>query len=140
MSVYKICCKNPLITDVYIGSTTNFIKRCYEHKSACKRQNRGGKLYKCIADNGDWVNWEMTQLEVVEGGKKDLRIRERYWIENLKSSLNIDIPTMTRAEYYIKNKEQFAEYYQKNKEKIAKQMAEYYRIKKNSKQRLVSDS
>lgn len=107
--VYKIACLNPLITDVYVGSTTNFIKRRYEHKSACKRQpQKSGKLYKCIADNGDWLNWEMTQLEVVEGDKKDLRTRERYWIENLKSSLNIDIPTLTRAEYYIANKKQFA--------------------------------
>lgn len=110
MSVYKIVCLNPLITDVYVGSTGNFIKRRYEHKSACKRQKRYGKLYKCIADNGNWVNWSMTQLEVVEGDKKDLRTRERYWIENLKSSLNIDIPTMTRAEYYIKNKKRMNEY------------------------------
>ena len=116
MSVYKIVCLNPLITDCYVGSTGNFIKRRYEHKSACKKQKRCGKLYKCIADNGDWVNWSMTQLEVVEGGKKDLRTRERYWIENLKSSLNIDIPTMTRAEYYIKNKKRMIEYQTKYNE------------------------
>ena len=31
--IYRIVCKNTLITDCYIGHTTNFTKRICEHKS-----------------------------------------------------------------------------------------------------------
>ena len=39
--IYKIVCNDPNITDCYIGSTTNIVKRRQSHKSACnnKKQN-----------------------------------------------------------------------------------------------------
>jgi hypothetical protein len=56
--------------------------------------------------------------------------RERYYIETLKASLNIKIPTHTKKEYRIKNKEKiqskFKEYRIKNKEKIDTLNHEYY--------------
>ena len=33
--VYKIYCIDKTITDVYIGHTTNFTKRKYQHKTSC---------------------------------------------------------------------------------------------------------
>jgi hypothetical protein len=136
MSVYKIVCLNPLITDVYVGSTNNFMKRCAEHKSACKRAKNKMKVYCCIRANGDWVNWKIEQLEVVEGDRQQLLIRERHWFNILKSNLNSNTPTQTNKEWYVKNKEKKALYYIANKDRILKRMAEC-RI---SKQRLVCGS
>ena len=135
MSVYRIVCKNPLITDVYVGSTTNLKKRSFDHKSACKK-NKELKLYTTINANGSWVNWQVEELEAVVGDKKQLAIRERHWIELLKSSLNIQIPTQTLTEWYAKNKDKKALYYVANKERILKRMAEY----RESKRHPVSDS
>ena len=51
--------------------------------------------------------------------------RERYWIENLKASLNKVIPSRTESEWYKENKSKIAErkniYRQNNKEKISEQ-------------------
>ena len=33
--IYKICCKDPNITDIYIGHTSNFIQRKHNHKTNC---------------------------------------------------------------------------------------------------------
>ena len=33
--MYKICCKNLNIIDIYVGHTTDFKKRKYCHKSDC---------------------------------------------------------------------------------------------------------
>ena len=33
--IYKLCCKDILITDIYVGSTTNIVKRRHNHKSYC---------------------------------------------------------------------------------------------------------
>ena len=37
--IYKICCKDESITDVYVGHTTNFIQRKYSHKISCSNLN-----------------------------------------------------------------------------------------------------
>ena len=37
--IYKLCCKDINITDIYVGHTTNFIKRKNEHKSDCNNPN-----------------------------------------------------------------------------------------------------
>ncbi len=59
--IYKIYCKDVLIRHVYIGHTTNFTKRKYQHKIAC---NNGKKtnIYDIIRENGGWNNWEMIQI------------------------------------------------------------------------------
>ena len=36
---YKIASKNPLITDCYIGQTTNLDLKKIRHQSECKNQN-----------------------------------------------------------------------------------------------------
>ena len=122
--IYKLCCKDPSITDIYIGSTTNFIERKCSHKNCCINKNSkkyNMNVYKFIREHGDWDNWDMVQIEIYGVEKKrDLQTRERYWIEGLKSSLNSSIPTQTDLEYRQKNKEKVAKYYQTNKEYINK--------------------
>ena len=66
--IYKLCCKDPLITDIYIGSTTNFTKRKAAHKSNCNNENcKEYKfyVYEFIRDNGNWTNWDMIEIVTI---------------------------------------------------------------------------
>ena len=61
--IYKLVCKNVDIVDVYIGHTTNFIKRRNQHKTACNNPNDKGynyKVYTYMRDNGGWDDWLMV--------------------------------------------------------------------------------
>jgi 2-methylcitrate dehydratase PrpD len=132
--IYKICCNNPEIKEIYIGSTCNFARRKCKHKSDCNNEN--GKshnlnVYKFIRLNGGWNNFSMIQIEAyATTDKRALHARERYHIETLKPSLNKNIPNQTAIELKIykksyqqtneKNKSYkkgyYKEYYQTNKE------------------------
>ena len=60
--IYKITCKNPAVTDVYVGHTTNFVQRKHAHKQSCistKSANHNCKLYQVMRNNGGWENWKM---------------------------------------------------------------------------------
>jgi hypothetical protein len=125
--IYKICCKDPNITDEYIGHTKNLIHRRYQHKFNCnneKNKDYNLKLYQYIRKNGGWDNWTLVQIEQCNcKNVNEAKSRERYFIELLKPSLNCDIPNRTQKEYLIDNKEEIAEkqkiYRESNKEKIA---------------------
>jgi hypothetical protein len=132
--LYKIVCKDTNINDLYIGHTTNIIQRRYEHKSTCnneKSKSYNLKVYQFIRNNGGWINWTLIQIEYFPCENiNEARIRERYWIEELKSSLNSDIPGRSKKEYSKDNKEIIAEkqkeYRKQNKEIIAEKHKEYY--------------
>jgi len=133
-TIYKLCCKDPEITDIYVGSTTNFSRRKSEHKNNCNNENGNKyhfKVYKNIREYGGWNNWDMVEVErYCATDKKDLHSRERFWLEELGATLNKIIPNQSQAEYKNKNKEHIAEWmaewYTKNKDKIAEQKAERY--------------
>ena len=112
--IYKLCCKDPMITDIYIGSTTNFTRRKNQHKSDCnniKHLRFNYYIYQFIRKNGGFGNWDMIEIEKYEAtDKKHVETRERYWIETLKTTLNKIIPTRTRKEYRSENKEKIKEY------------------------------
>ena len=103
--IYKIVCNDLTITDCYVGSTTNFTKRKYQHKSASKINTE--PVYQKIRENGDWINWSMILVEEYPTTSKLLlEQRERYWIETLNAKLNFKIPTKTKREYQQEHKEQ----------------------------------
>ena len=125
--IYKLCCKDPNITDIYVGSTTNFRRRKCSHKCKCYNSNDVNNLYvyQFIRENGSWNNWDMVEVEKYNADdKQDLERRERFWLEELKASLNKYIPTRTPKEYREDNKEKIAEkdkkYRENNEEKIKK--------------------
>lgn len=87
-SIYKIVCKDPNITDLYVGHTTCFTTRQNAHKSACSHQNNQ-KLYKTIREKGGWSNWDM--IEIVKYNCKNIieaRMIEQEYYEKLKATLN----------------------------------------------------
>lgn len=131
--IYKLCCLNPEIKDEYVGHTTDFPNRKRGHKNACnnpQHKNYNLKVYKFIRANGEWNNWSMIMLEEFScENKLQAEQRERYWLETLKATLNIGIPTRTKQEYYLDNKEIILErakqYQLDNKEIIADYQKQY---------------
>ena len=125
--IYKLV--NTIDDKLYVGSTVNTLKhRKYEHKRR-SRIDVNRPVYKHLNNIG-WENIEIELLEVFPClNKYELHTRERYWIETLKASLNTDTPTLTRAEYRVKNHEKIRQkdnaYKQRNKDKISVQGKEY---------------
>ena len=131
--VYKICCNDINIKDLYVGSTaTKLNVRRREHKSACNNKNSKSynlNVYKFIRDNGGWDNWTVILVESYPNCKsrKELHKFERYHMEILESTLNSIIPSRTKKESREDNKEHYKEYRKNNSEKIKEYSKEYYR-------------
>ena len=156
--IYKLCCKDTSITNIYVGSTTNFRHRKYQHKSTCNNINSKDyniNVYEFIRYNGGFENWDMIEIEKYNAtDKRDLEKRERFYIETYKSTLNSLIPSQTQDELKVKklmynteyrkinkekikeyreiNKEKIKEYREKNREKMKEYLKQYYQRNKNS--------
>jgi len=138
-TIYKIVPKDLDSKYCYIGSTVDFKKRKWQHKSICNNSNASGyniPLYKHIRDNGGWDAFEMILIEFFSCETKlELHKRERQCKEIYNDNLGCEIPGRTKKEYYQDNKEKtlqrVKEYYQDNQEKIAEQMKEYYQNNKD---------
>jgi len=90
--IYKITCKDPLITDLYVGHTTNFVQRKHGHKQSCineKSSNYNCKLYKTIRSNGGWDNWIMEIVAFFKcNDHYEARIKEQEFFTSLNATLN----------------------------------------------------
>ena len=118
--IYIIKCKDPKIEQCYIGSTTNLKRRKREHKKALNDKTKNkNKLYTFIKKNKGFDNFffEILQDEIEFNNKNELRIIERFHIEDIsiKLTLNTEIPSRTVKEY---RKEYSKIYRQKNKDII----------------------
>ena len=89
--IYKLCCNDPTVTDIYVGSTTNFSRRKAEHKYSCNSEDAKGYntlVYKFIRENGSWVNWSMVLVREYETtSKQKLKRKERKYIYKLGATL-----------------------------------------------------
>ncbi len=89
--IYKIICNDPDVKDLYIGHTTNLVRRRAIHRSnslnACNKHCHK-QLYQVIRYHDGWSNWDMVVIEkypcnnVIEANR-----RERYWYELLNANL-----------------------------------------------------
>lgn len=155
--IYHFVCQDKTITCSYVGSTTNFVKRKYNHKSSYNNErakNHMNKLYQTIRDNGGWANWEMVPLEEFscENGIQQT-MREQSWINKLKPELNhnpaIQPNTKQQTAQYreihkeeirSKNRErlkkddvkEYHKNYRENHREKAKEYAKQYRAKRKS--------
>ena len=77
---------------VYVGSTTNFIRRKSRHKINCNSENSKQykwKLYQLIRDNGNWESFKMMIIQEFPCNKKtELLIEEEKYRKELQASLN----------------------------------------------------
>ena len=90
--IYKITCKDPSITDVYVGHTTNFVQRKQCHKQSCNNEKTPAnncKLYKVIRENGGWENWIMGIVNFFNcHDHYEARKKEQEYFTLLNATLN----------------------------------------------------
>jgi predicted GIY-YIG superfamily endonuclease len=100
--------------NIYIGSTTDFVKRKNKHKSCCsneKDKNYNEKKYQYIRDNGGWECFNMIEIE--KHNCKDgneARAREEYWRCHFNSQLNTKRAYITDEQRKELDKERKREY------------------------------
>tara|TARA_R110000823_G_C15665985_1_gene472610 strand:- start:163 stop:591 length:429 start_codon:yes stop_codon:yes gene_type:complete len=129
--IYKICCKDLTIQDIYIGSTTNFKQRKRQHKNCCTKEGNlhyNERKYKFIRDNGGWDNWDMILIKNVScESRLELNRIERESYEEYEPTLNNQVPSRSKKEYKKEfGKELDKSYYERNKEKLQKKRMERY--------------
>jgi len=137
--IYKLCCKDTTIEEIYIGSTTNFKIRKNKHKYDCcniNSKNYNFKVYKFIRETGGFENWDMILIQYFScNTKKELESKERELIELYNPILNCEIPGRLQTEYRKVNKdkikEKHKEYYKNNKDKISQRDKEYRKVNKD---------
>jgi hypothetical protein len=125
--VYRLV--NDVDDEIYVGSTCLPLhKRLYYHKSKA-RAEPNIKVYQHLNN----VGFDNVSIVLIENfncqSKEELLGRERYWIDELKPSLNKVLPLRTPKEWFQDNREKmmlkFREYNEKNKDKIQEQRKEY---------------
>ena len=131
--LYKLVCNDLSVTELYVGSTTQFTKRKYQHKHRCTVVNDNPKhnyfVYRFMRQYDGWENWNMVLIESYPcQNKLEKDKRERYWLETLQASLNKSIPSRTRQEWRDLHKNEHKQYninyYQQNKEELLKKYSQ----------------
>jgi hypothetical protein len=75
---------------IYVGSTKDYYNRIHTHKHYANKDNKNFILYNSIKENGGWDNWECSIIENLESDDRhEATMREGYFIDNLKASLNM---------------------------------------------------
>ena len=137
--IYKLCCKDINVKEIYVGSTCNELKkRKNQHKTRCNNSNDkkyNYKIYQYIRANGGFNNWDMIEIEKYNcNDKLELHKQERYWLEELGATLNMCIPSRSYKEYTKDNKQEIQkirkEYYEKNKQEINEKRNEKAKLNK----------
>ena len=133
--IYKLVCKNINVTELYVGSTTNFTQRKNTHKSRTK--TTVFFVYKFIRDNGGWINWDMILIEKFPcSDSPELRKRERYFTELLGATLNTNKPYISQEE----TREIKQQYYEDNKNELNKKHKQYYEDNNEIKKQYYNDN
>jgi len=130
--IYKLIHNDDINNEnIYIGSTTNFVKRKYNHKYDCNNEKAkiyNLKVYQNIRNNGGWIEWKMLLVEKFPCiDKRESDVRERYWIDHFKSQLNTKIPTRSDKEHYNDNRKEILEKNKNWKDNNKEKINEYYK-------------
>jgi hypothetical protein len=73
----------------YVGSTTRDLKQRFTKHRNKSYEAPNRKLYKYIADNGGFENWQMELLELIDEPDIHMRaMREQHWIDFIGAELN----------------------------------------------------
>ena len=147
--IYKLCCLDVNVKDIYIGSSTNFKERKKHHKVCCnneKGKSYNSYKYKFIRDNGGWSNWTMIELHKYPcNDKRELECEENRVMIELQSQLNSIKSYQTKEEKKIQKIKCDKNYRGEHKEEIKikkKIYNEKHRETKNmkAKEKIVCDN
>ena len=117
--VYKLT--NKIDDKIYVGSTCQTLKeRLQGHKDDAKRYPND-TVYVHLNKIG-WCNVNIVLLEDYPcDTKKELKFREKFYQESLKSELNTYSPILSEDERKQKNADRNRLYHQNNQEQIKEQ-------------------
>ena len=88
--LYTITCKNPKITEKYLGYTSDFAAtKKYRSEEYDYGSNATSKLYTFVREHGGWSNWLLTILEGYDTRDEAL-IFKLSLFEKYKFDLNSD--------------------------------------------------
>lgn len=114
--IYQIKCKDPNITDSYIGCTKHYGSRKIAHKHNCNFHFKY-RLYEFMNNNGGWDNFSYELLESSCVTKEEAFILEKQYIQNFQCTLNMIYPTRSKQDikdytkaYQLRNKEKLTQY------------------------------
>ncbi len=143
--IYKIQhIDNPEL--LYVGSTTDFTKRKYQHKHSCNNDNvkkYNYKLYQMIRENGGWDMFNMVVIKPFPcQNKQEALTEEDRLIREMKANMNCLRAFVTpeehielRKQYRLENKDKIAErgkqWRLENKDKIAERGKQRYNENKD---------
>ena len=122
---------------IYIGSTTDFIRRKNKHKSCCNcvtNRDHNNKKYQYIRDNGGWESFNMIEVEKFPcNDGNEARAREEYWRCRFNSQLNSIRAYRTEEQRKEIDKERKREYreHDEYREYQKEYQKKYYYNKKN---------
>ena len=129
--IYKLCCKDFNVKDIYVGHSTNFKQRNQCHKTKCNNINNKEYKYRFIRDNGGFDNWIMIKLyDYPCDNKRQAEAEECKIMIELGAKLNSYKPFILQEEKKQYNKEYQKEYRQNNKEELSEKKKEYYQNNK----------
>lgn len=108
--IYKLCCNDTTITDIYVGHTISFVGRKSHHKGSCNNEtdkSYNNYVYRFIRENGGWINWNMVELITVScKDRKEALIYERKYILEYNATLN----SIRSVRFHTEKKEYHKEY------------------------------
>ena len=125
VSFYRFVCKDAEVKSSYVGSTTNFTQRKYQHKHGCNNttsKHHNFKIYQIIRANGGWKNW--TMIEIVNKlcqSRRDAERQEQEIMDELHTDMNTQKPFSTHEA----TKERKAKYLADNADGIKTYQAKY---------------
>lgn len=122
--IYKIISNE--VDDVYYGSTCQPLSsRLAHHVADYKRYLLGKRSYISSFELIKRSHYDIILVEQFPcNGVEELRMRERYYIENY-NCINRTIPIRTHEEHNLMKQEYWKQYYDKNKDQLLDSRKEY---------------
>lgn len=137
--VYQIKCKDPKITETYVGSTVDLKQRIRQHRYKCIEGNNECwlKIYVFMRENGGFDNFEFNILEeFTDISKEQLRDEEQKYIKQITPQLNKKNASVTPEELKEYHRKYSKEYKHAHKEQCNQYNKKYYREHKEERREI----
>ena len=141
--IYKLCCKDPNITEIYVGHSTDYKSRNQRHRYNSNNTNQ--YIYRFIRETGGYENWSMIKLYNFPcDSKREAEAEECKIMIELNATLNTYKPFTTEEEKKQYNKEYRKKYHENNKDILNQISKEYYKnnieeIKEKKKETIICE-
>ena len=121
--IYKLCCRDFNVKEIYVGHSTDFKSRNQAHKFSCNNINSkkyNQYNYRFIRENGGFENWSMIKLyDFPCNSKREAEAEECKTMIELGATLNSQKAFVSEEKKKEHEKEQKKEYRKNNKTEIS---------------------